>query len=70
MCVYIYVYGSPYTYMPICICVAYTLDIWFVRSLKSNARSVWVKVKYRRPFSGNSIGNHAQLSPTPISDHV
>jgi len=22
------------------------------------------------PFSGGSIGNHAQLSPTPIGDHV
>jgi len=36
----------------------------------TNARSVWVKVEYRRPFSGGSIGNHAQLSPTPIGDHV
>ena len=24
----------------------------------------------RRPFSGGSIGDHAQLSPTPIGDHV
>ena len=31
----------------------------------TKARSVWVKVEYRRPFPGGSIGNHAQLSPTP-----
>ena len=38
--------------------------------MATNARSVWVKVEYRRPFSGGSIGDHAQLSPTPIGDHV
>jgi len=35
---------------------------WFVWSLKLNiaidARSVWVKVEYRRPFSGGSIGDY------------
>ena len=36
----------------------------------ADARSVWVKVEYRRPFSGCSIGDHAQLSATPIGDHV
>jgi hypothetical protein len=36
----------------------------------TNARSVWVKVEYRRPFSGGSIGDHAQVSLTPIGDHV
>jgi len=33
--------------------------------MATNARSVWVKVWYRRPFSGGSIGDHTQLSPTP-----
>jgi len=45
-----------------------------MRSLKLNgatdAYSVWAKVWYRRPFAGGSIGDHAQLSPTPIGDHV
>jgi hypothetical protein len=36
----------------------------------TDARSVWVKVEYRRSFPGGSIGDHAQLSPTPIGDHV
>jgi len=47
---------------------------WVVRSLKlnvaTNARSVWVKVWPRRPFSGGSIGDPVQLSPTPIGDPV
>ena len=47
---------------------------WFIWSLKSNvatdARSVWVKVWPRRPFSGGSIGDPVQLSPTPIGDPV
>ena len=30
--------------------------------MATDARSVWVKVEYRRPFSGGSIGDHAQLS--------
>ena len=38
--------------------------------MATDARSVWVKVKYRRPFSGVPFGNHAQLLPTPIGDHV
>jgi hypothetical protein len=53
------------------ICTAYLMHIQYIRQIvATNARSVWVKVEYRRPFSGGSIGNHAQLSPTPIGDHV
>ena len=48
ICVYVCVCGSPNIYVPACVCVAYALDIWFVRSLKFNVatdtRSVWVKV--------------------------
>ena len=49
------------------ICTAYLMHMVAKGKLW---RSVWVKVEYRRPFSGGSIGDHAQLSPTPIGDHV
>jgi len=57
-----------------CICLVYTPHIRCIQSLKlnvaTNARSVWVKVWPRRPFSGGSISDPVQLSPTPIGDPV
>ena len=45
--------------------------MWSLKlNVAADAYSVWAKVWYRRPFAGGSIGDHAQLSPTPIGDHV
>ena len=57
----------PYDLVAVsCICLAYAPHIRCMRSLKLNVAidgySVRAKVWYRRP----SIGDHAQLSPTPI----
>ena len=36
-------------------------------NVATDAYSVWAEVWYRRLFAGGSIGDHAQLSPTPVS---
>jgi len=56
------------------ICLAYAPHIRCMQLLNLNVAtdtySVWAKAWPRRPFAGGSIGDHAQLSPTPIGDHV
>ena len=52
------------------ICMAYSLHMVVKLNVAIDARSVWVKVWSRRPFSGGSIGDPVQLSPTPIGDPV
>jgi hypothetical protein len=42
--------------------------MWLLKlNMATDAYSVWAEVWYRRLFAGGSIGDHAQLSPTPIS---
>ena len=57
------------TYM-LGICMAYSVHTVAKLNVATDARSVRVKVWPRRPFSGGSIGDPVQLSPTPIGDPV
>ena len=59
--VYMHIFG---------ICTAYSMHAVAKELVATDARSVWLKVWPRRPFSGGFIGDPVQLSPTPIGDPV